>query len=483
LTRPVLALLFAAALAARAAEQGQLDSNPTLFTVMAALDAAASDANAPTDPLRASVRAAVWAKKPPVMPEIRSFLYKHRKADAGLNLAPFVSFALSHGEPPRFVPTLFGSEAPPDVQEMGEFHNLLVRFYQEAGIEDIWRKVQPAYEAQIARYHEPVSRTLLEVNAYLRNPTSGYMGRRFQIYLELLAPPNQVHTRSYKDDYFIVVTPSAQPRIDDVRHAYLHYLLDPIATKFNERLSRVRGLGDFAQAAPALEMTYKEDFLLLATESLIKAVEARLNRRPADAQQALSEGFVLTPYFHDALAGYEKQEAAMRLFFPDMVDAIDLKKEDRRLQQVQWAESKAVRTAPPAAVAPQPGISAAERSLEDADKLYGARELDKAREAYLALTRQTDEKSVHARAYYGLGRIAALKNEPDLAEQLFRKTLELTPDAHTRAWAEVYLGRLAEGFGEPERAGGHYKAALGVEGAPPGARQAAEQGLSKIKPR
>ncbi len=51
------------------------------------------------------------------------------------------------------------------------------------------------------------TRVLLEANAYLRNPTSGYMGRRFFVLVEMLAPPNQVHTRSYKDDYFIVITP------------------------------------------------------------------------------------------------------------------------------------------------------------------------------------------------------------------------------------------------------------------------------------
>jgi tetratricopeptide (TPR) repeat protein len=308
------------------------------------------------------------------------------------------------------------------------------------------------------------------------------MGRRFQVLVELLAPPNQVHTRSYKDDYFIVVTPSSEPRIADIRHAYLHYLLDPLATKYNEKFHRVRGLGEFAAAAPALEETYKQEFLLLATESLIRAVEARLDRKPGLAQQALAEGFVLAPYFYESLPGYEKQEAAMRLYLPDMLDAIDLKKEDRRLQQVQWAESKAVRTTP-APARTEPALSATEQAIDAADKLYASRHLDRAREAYLGLTRQTEDKSVHARAYYGLGRIAALKNEPELAEQLFRKTLELTPDPHTRAWTEVYLGRLAEGFGEKDRAAQHYRAALGIEGAPPGARQAAEQGLTKQTPR
>jgi tetratricopeptide (TPR) repeat protein len=339
------------------------------------------------------------------------------------------------------------------------------------------------YEQEIGRYHEPVSRALLEVNGYLRNPTSGYMGRRFQVFVDLLAPANQVHTRSYREEYFIVVTPSTDPRIDDIRHAYLHYLLDPIATKYNERLMRLRGLGDYAQAAPALGEAYKSDFLLLATESLIKAVEARLNRKPAAAQQAMSEGYVLAQYFFEGLPAYEKQEAAMRLYLPDMLDAVDLKKEDRRIAQIQFAAAAPLKTVAATAPPTPPAASAIEQSLESADKLYASRDLDKAREEYLKLVRQTDDKSVHARAYFGLGRVAALRNEAELAEQLFRKTLELTPDPHTHSWTEIFLGRLAEGFGERDRAIEHYKAALGIEGAPPGARQAAEQGLAKLAPR
>jgi tetratricopeptide (TPR) repeat protein len=469
--------LFCVAL--RAADGSQLEANPTLFTVMSAVLAGQPEATG--DPLRDAVRQHVAAKNPAVLPELRTFFYEHRKADPAANLAQYVSFALVHDDPPRFKPLLFGSETPPDVQTLGAFHQLLVRFYEEADIDDLWRKLQPRFEQEIARYHEPVSRAVLEVNAYLRNPTSGYMGRRFQIYVDLLAPPNQVHTRSYGDEYFIVVTPSAEPRIDDIRHAYLHYVLDPLATKYSERVMRVRGLGDFAEAAPALDEIYKSDFLLLTTESLIKAVEARLNKRPPDIQQAFAEGFVLAPYFSESLPAYEKQEAAMRLHFPDMLDAIDVRKEDRRIGQVKWAESKAVRKVAPAPARSAPAGNPAEQALETADKLYASRDLDKAREGYLGLVRQTDDKRIHSRAYYGLARIAALKNEAELAEQLFRKTLELSPDPHTRSWSEIYLGRLAEGYGERDRAAQHYQAALAVEGAPPGARQAAEQGLQKTR--
>ena len=42
--------------------------------------------------------------------------------------------------------------------------------------------------------------------------------------------------------------------------------------------------------AQALSDAYKEDYLLLVTESLIKAVEPRLDHKPAEVQDAFAGG-------------------------------------------------------------------------------------------------------------------------------------------------------------------------------------------------
>src|SRR5207247_6224605 len=98
-------------------------------------------------------------------------------------------------------------ELPPDVEALQGFQELMVKFDREAGIEDLWKKSQPAFDQAIERYHEPVSRAILEVNAYLRNITSGYLGRRFQIDIDLLRAPNQLQVRGYGDDYDRALTP------------------------------------------------------------------------------------------------------------------------------------------------------------------------------------------------------------------------------------------------------------------------------------
>ena len=114
------------------------------------------------------------------------------------------------------------------------------------------------------------------------------------------AAPNQIQTRSYGNQYFVVITPSAEPRMFDVRHAYLHYLLDPLSTRYQEILNRKKPLIDIANALARPARCLKQDFLLLVTECLIKAVEARLDHKPETVQQALMQGYILTPYFSEA---------------------------------------------------------------------------------------------------------------------------------------------------------------------------------------
>jgi tetratricopeptide (TPR) repeat protein len=147
---------------------------------------------------------------------------------------------------------------------------------------------------------------------------------------------------------------------------------------------------------------------------------------------------------------------------------------------VQFAATRTQRPVPPAPAAPAPDTTPAEKALTDAERLYTARDLDPARERFIGTLKLTDEKPVHARVYYGLARIAVLQKNLDLAEQLFRKTLEFSPDPHTRSWTEVYLGRLYENTETPQDALEHYKSALAIDGAPAGAKQAAEESIRKL---
>ncbi len=482
-----LFLLLAVSTAAFPAETGQLDASPSLFTVMAAINAAgySADLSSPTNhPLRGAIRAALAKRNIPSLAAIKDFFDRHRMKNDTLELSQYISFALSCSGPPTFAFTQRDVEIPPDVSGMQELSGLLAAFYKEAGIEDLWKRSQPAIEQYLTLYHEPVTESVLSVNGYLRQPTSGFKGRRFQIFVELQAGPNQIQTRSYGNEYTIVVTPSPEPRIFDLRHAYLHYLLDPLATRNLEILNRKKSLVDHAVRAQGLSDSYKEDFLLLATESLIKAVEARLDHKPAMVQSALREGHILAPYFAEALPVYEKQEQSMMLYYTEMIQAIDLVKEDKRLTGVEFDKQpaqRASRTVVVPAPAPPP-LTGAAKTLADADELFASRSQDasnveKAKKLYSAALQQTDKKPVHAAAYYGLARIAALQKDPETAERLFQKVLELEPEPPVRAWALVYLGKLSQAAGEQEQALKYFEDAVKVEGASKTALEQAQQGV------
>jgi tetratricopeptide (TPR) repeat protein len=464
-------------------ERGQLDANPTLFAIMAAMDATGLGMapDSPSNhPLRAAVRAEIAKRNVPSLADLKHYFTIKRQKNDGLEFSQYVSFSLSAGGPPDFRLGGRDIDLPPDVTPLGELPGLLATFYKEANIEDLWRRSQPAIEQYLARYHGGVTSAVLQVNSYLRQQTSGARGRRFQVFVELLGPPNQIQTRSYGYADTIVLTASAEPLISDVRHAYLHHLIEPMTTRYQEAVMRKRGLVDHAQRALALPDQFKSDFLLLTSECLIKAIEARLDRKPALVAEALQEGYILTPYFSESLPAYENQEASMGLYYADLIKAIELRKEDARLQNIEFAREARVRQARPAAAPPPPpALTGAAKTLDDAEQLYTARNLDQAKQKYLAVLQQTDDRTLQAAAYYGLGRVAALQKDPETAERLLLKVLDLQPAPPVKAWTLVYLGRLSDAAGEHDQAVKHFKGALEVQGASEAALKAAGQGLQQ----
>ena len=462
--------------------QNQLDGNEALFTVLAAINAAGYDDQidaASTHVFRHALRTNLAARNLDSVFELKRFYRDHKLQNSNAELNRYISYALLINGPPDFEYRDPDMVRPPDATSIEGLSPLLAAFYKEANLAGAWQQAQPFYDQIIEQYHEPVARAVLQANAYARSTTSGYLGRRFQIFIDLLGAPNQVQSRSFGDEYFIVVTPSVEPQIDGVRHAYLHYLVDPLGLKFSEDINKKHALGDYAQGAGALDEHYKTDFVDLATESLIKAIESRLDRKPATAEQAMKEGFVLAPALAEQLAIYEKQEVALRLYFPNLFAGLDFKREEQRMANVEFAASRSTRTVRAAQPVKPPELTGAAKTLADAEQSFTNRDLDRAKQIYTRVLEETTEQSLHAKAYYGLARVAVLQRDPETGDRLFRKVLELQPDAETKAWSWLYLARLADSQGDRDQAVENYKAALAVPEAPESVRQAALKGVAE----
>ena len=460
--------------------ENQFGVSLTLFATLAAINAAGYDAgiDSPLNErykVRTQIREALAARPIASLPELKSFYKEHKKPTETGDLSQYISFALVAGAPPTFE---LGEQVPPDVEPLRGLSPLLARFYKEAKLEELWNRSQNAYTAAISEYQDPVIGTIFEANGYLRN-ASGYLGRRFQIYLDLLAAPDQAQVRSYKNDYYIVISPTSTPVVEEIRDAYLSYLLDPLPFKYTTAVKDKRSLAKYAQDAPALDLAYKDDFALLLNKSLIKAIDSRLmhvgaEKREATVNDAMRQGYILTAEFADLLPAYEKQQEAFRVYYPELITAIDVRRVQKQLKGVEFVQSVKQRViAPPSTMQ----ISAAEQSLQAAEGFYEGADYPNASKLFKKVFEQTDDKSMKGRAYYGLARIAVHENRKNEAIELFERTAENNPGPALSAWAHVYLGRLALASGDFEKAGTQFKIALGTEGASPTAREAAETGL------
>jgi len=122
--------------------------------------------------------------------------------------------------------------------------------------------------------------------------------------------------------------------------------------------------------------------------------------------------------------------------------------------------------------------SAVEKQLAEAEELFRGRDLEAARQAFLKVLRASKQRSAGAKAYYGLARIATLRNDPELATSLFEKALEYGPEPREKSWILVYLGRLSDLSGNAEKAAAYYRGSLAIDEASPKARGMAEQGAA-----
>jgi tetratricopeptide (TPR) repeat protein len=477
----VLAVLLAAPSAHAQQQEGNviLESSEQVFCVMAALNTGGYDTGlgvATGDNTREEAREYLDQAHAPVAKRLEDFYSEHRVAgDPGADLGQYVSLALLLGPPPDFKLAVPQADLPPDAKNVSGLVPLLKTFYVQAKLHELWSRLQARYQAAELRYSAAVRQAIFMTDVYFRFPAGGYLGRTCRIDLDLLGAPDQAQARVYGLDYYLVVTASRQSQMDEIRHQYLHFLLDPLAAKYAQEINEKARLRGMAYRAPALATSFKEDFPLLITECLIRAAELRLDKRPpAQAEKSLQEmtasGLILVRYFYEALAVFEKQEASMSVYYSQMVHAIDPVEEEKRLAKVTFAPA----ATPPTPAAVPAAKTEEERLLDQGDNLFYRGQYRDAKLAYQEVLEKTNPKS--ERALFGLAVVASNMRKPDLAEEYFQKTLETARDLRLVTWSHIYLGRLYDLRGKRNDALAQYRAASLTAAAYPMAWRAVQAG-------
>src|SRR3569833_3240186 len=126
----------------------------------------------------------------------------------------------------------------------------MIDIYRQAILADLWKQVQPAYDAEIARYHKPILAMTGTVDAYLHSSVADFPGRKFHAIVEPLMQPQLIQTRSYGDNTYVVISPASNPPMYDIRHAYIFSLNNPLMLTYRVDIQQKRSLLDRGGNAP-----------------------------------------------------------------------------------------------------------------------------------------------------------------------------------------------------------------------------------------
>ena len=476
-----------------------VDGSEAMFTTICALLAAGFESNVSADnwtAFRSQMRERLRHQQGPAVEAVREFYNQHELRDPGATLSRYLWFGLVSGPAPSFQPVLKRDELPPEIIALEGFSEILASYYKEQKIGQLWRQVQPIYNREIERLHDPVSQIVFVTSAYLREILEQSGPRSFAIVVEPLVG-RITNVRNFGNHYALVLSGGEEIPTDLVRHAFLHFLLDPLPLMYAHVTAVKRPIFERAAAAPRLAPELKDDYASYFAECLVRAVELKLKRMsPGEREAALSRddeaGYVLVQPLFAALPKFENSEPSMKFFFPDLVRAIDLQAETKRLTAVKFAPADAaipedeaasekIAREKKAAPTTVPNDAEVIKALTEGERRIAEKNPRAAEASFQrVLTKYPDQP----RAWYGIGLVAMLDHDAARAKQVFgRLTVgehAATEDPMVLVWSHVYLARIYDYEGNSEVARTEYQSAMAVQGGPDLAKQTAQRELATL---
>ncbi|MGA8042640.1 MAG: tetratricopeptide repeat protein [Terracidiphilus sp.] len=436
------------------------------------------------------------------------FIAQHRMTGTDQDISQYISLALYLSQPPELETTVDLSQMPPDSVAVADVVPLLKDYAAAVDLHGIWLTVHHIYDEEIDQLHDPLSKIIVATDLYLKMPAETYGGRRFIIVVESMLSPGMVNARVYGTDYVVVVSPSqGKIRMSDVRHTYLHYVIEPLLYTRANAIDRTQPVLKEIREAP-LPFVYRSNTVALTVECLIKAIEARtmdtkvpVYKIPAGVDRSdlpryeremqayqdkmeavrqstvhhdMTQGYVLTQYFYEELIQFEKQPAGLSDTIGEMVYSMDVDQQVHRARNLEFdqqADEDVLQQPKPRKLTE---LDLAEASLEAGDI---AKASSLARQALASHSDSLQSVADEARAHFILARVAAMQGRPGEAIEDFQKTLATSKEPRLLAWSHIYLGRMLDLDCKRDEALAEYKDALAVRDGAQDTRLAAERGV------
>ena len=442
------------------------------------------------------------------------YIAQHRMTGGELDIAQYISLALYLTPPPEIETSAELTEMPPDSTQIVEIVPLLRDFAAAVDLHGIWLAVHRTYDDEADHLHDPLSKMIVSTNLYLKMPAETYNGRRFIVVVEPLFSPRMVNARIYGTDYVVVVSPeNGTIPLNDVRHTYLHYVIEPLLYVRANAIDRTQPILKEIRDAP-LEFRFRSDTVPLTIECLIKAIEARtmdtgvpVYTIPADADRSdmpryeherqiyqqkvdaikwatvrhdMTQGFVLTQYFYEQMMQFEKDPASLKDTIGEMVYSMDVDQQVHRARDLDFdkeGDNEVLSRSQPHKLT---GLDLAEARLASGDVATAgamARQALAARSASPDAANSLDAIASGARADFILARVAILTGHPDQAVDEFQKTLAASKNPRLISWSHIYLGRMLDLDCKRDEALTEYQDALKTRDGQQDTRLAAERGV------
>ena len=436
------------------------------------------------------------------------FITQHNMTGTARDVGQYVSLSLYLTPPPRLETTADAAQMPPDADQVLEVVPLVRAFAADVDLHGIWLTVHHVYDEDIDLLHDPLSKMIVATDSYLKMAAAAYGGRRFIVVVEPMLSPGTVNARVYGTDYVVVVSPSGgKIRMNEVRHTYLHYRIDPLLYARVNAIDRENPILKNLVYSP-LSYQYLSDPVPFTIECLIKAIEARTmdtgiapyripkgversqlakyeeaqrktekqmeEARRAAVQHDMAQGFVLTQYFYNQMLTFEKQPASLGDVIGEMVYSIDIGSIVGLTRRIQFDRQSDQDVLQRSAARKLSGLDLAEAKLSNGD-VSGAAAM--ARQALAQPAKTPQEVAAAARAHFILARVDLLTGNPDQAVEDFQQTLAGSKQPREVSWSHIYLGRILDVECNRDAAVAEYKEAMATRDGQQDTRRAAERGL------
>ena len=477
--------------------------DPRLVAVMSALDAAGWDptpVGASPSVFRELVRKDFAGLDASLRRRLQDFYARNALKGAGVTAAEqaarYVSLAYTLGPPPAFDAPARSDELPGGVLDVLDFAPLVREFYKQSGLDARLADYVSMHRAAGDKLRAPTLDMARGVLAYLNTRPETFINERvsvpapaatgkkkdekrvtvmrererhFRVVPDLLAAPGAINFRAVGDDYYAIVPADTDPRLSEMRRAYLQFIIDPLVARNSREVAarrpEIKQLLDAEQARKGRD--FGPDIFLVVARSLVAAANVRMDEQArlrllqletsrrlqaagtnqvakdaalkeskerqgtiadasaAELAEAYERGAVLSFHFGEQLRGVEGAGFDVANFVPDMIAAFDPARELKRPAEYAEAVARAANARRLAAEARAREMTEAPptdarraaliKSLNDVGELLRVRNYEEAEARLTALKSEYRDEPL---VYFTLGQAASLSAQEAIDEAL-----------------------------------------------------------------